>query len=102
MWSKKFIVRVNGDEGTPVPIPNTVVKLIYGDNTWLETAREDNSTRTSKRQLRLPFFCIVKLLARRVVQKKAIADNVKIKTPFAIIKVRSANCIKKAKGGHSE
>ena len=42
------IVRVNGDEGTPVPIPNTVVKLIYGDNTWLATAREDNSTRTRK------------------------------------------------------
>ena len=40
------IVRVNGDEGTPVPIPNTVVKLVYGDNTWLATAREDNSTRT--------------------------------------------------------
>ena len=43
-------MRVNGDEGTPGPIPNTVVKLIYGDNTWLATAREDNSTRT---QLRL-------------------------------------------------
>ena len=41
-------VRVNGDEGTPVPIPNTVVKLVHGDNTWLATAREDNSTRTSK------------------------------------------------------
>ena len=40
------IVGVNGDEGTPVPIPNTVVKLVYGDNTWLATAREDNSTRT--------------------------------------------------------
>ena len=50
------IVRVNGDEGTPVPIPNTVVKLIYGDNTWLATAREDNSTRTSKQQLRLLLF----------------------------------------------
>ena len=35
------IVGVNGDEGTPVPIPNSVVKLVYGDNTWLETARED-------------------------------------------------------------
>ena len=43
---KKSIVGVNGDEGTPVPIPNTVVKLIYGDNTWLATAREDNSTPT--------------------------------------------------------
>ncbi len=39
-------VRVNGGEGTPVPIPNTVVKLVYGDNTWLETAREDSSTPT--------------------------------------------------------
>ena len=39
-------MRVNGDEGTPVPIPNTVVKLINGDNTWLVTAREDNTTRT--------------------------------------------------------
>ena len=44
--SVSHIVRVNGDEGTPVPIPNTVVKLVYGDNTWLATAREDNSTRT--------------------------------------------------------
>ena len=42
------IVGVNGDEGTPVPIPNTVVKLVYGDNTWLATAWEDNSTPTSK------------------------------------------------------
>ena len=33
-----MIVRVYGDEGTPVPIPNTVVKLINGENTWLETA----------------------------------------------------------------
>jgi hypothetical protein len=42
------IVGVNGDEGTPVPIPNTVVKLIYGDNTWLATAWEDNSTPTQR------------------------------------------------------
>ena len=40
------IVGVNGDEGTPVPIPNTVVKLIYADNTWLVTAREDRSMPT--------------------------------------------------------
>ena len=34
------------NEGTPVPIPNTVVKLIYVDNTWLEAAREDRSSLT--------------------------------------------------------
>ena len=29
------------DEATPVPIPNTEVKLVRADNTWLVTARED-------------------------------------------------------------
>ena len=28
------IVGVNGDEGTPVPIPNTAVKLFRVDDTW--------------------------------------------------------------------
>ena len=37
------------NEGTPVPIPNTVVKLIYVDNTWLEAAREDRSSLTLRR-----------------------------------------------------
>ena len=32
-------VSVISGEGPPVPIPNTVVKLICADNTWLETAR---------------------------------------------------------------
>ena len=43
---KKKIVGVNDDEGPPVPIPNTEVKLVRADNTWLETAREDRSTPT--------------------------------------------------------
>ena len=55
------IVGVNGDEGTPVPIPNTVVKLVYGDNTWLATAREDNSTPTSKQQRKLLLFLLHKM-----------------------------------------
>ena len=36
-----YIVGVDCDEGPPVPIPNTVVKLICAENTWLEAARED-------------------------------------------------------------
>ena len=54
------IVRIYGDEGTPVPIPNTVVKLIYGDNTWLATAWKDNSMRTPRKQQLwlLLFFCL--------------------------------------------
>ena len=33
-------------EGPPVPIPNTEVKLYSGDNTCLETSREDSSLLT--------------------------------------------------------
>ena len=40
------IVGVFSDEGPPVPIPNTVVKLISADNTWLEAAREDKAMPT--------------------------------------------------------
>ena len=29
--------------GPPVPIPNTEVKRCSGENTWLETTREDSS-----------------------------------------------------------
>ena len=43
------IVGVFNDEGPPVPIPNTAVKLISADNTWLETAREDRSMPTQKK-----------------------------------------------------
>ena len=31
------------DEATPVPIPNTEVKLVGVQDTWLETARENRS-----------------------------------------------------------
>ena len=48
---KLKIVGVDCDEGTPVPIPNTVVKLIYADNTWLATAWEDRTMPTSKTEL---------------------------------------------------
>ena len=32
---------VDGDEDPPVPLPNTEVKLIYVENTWLATAWEN-------------------------------------------------------------
>lgn len=52
---------------------------------------------------RIPLiFVWRKPLARRVVEKKAYADDVDKKTPFAKIEVRSANCTTKAKGGHSK
>ena len=33
----------NSEEVTPVPIPNTVVKLLSADDTWWATARESRS-----------------------------------------------------------
>ena len=41
-----FKVGVYGVEVTPVPIPNTEVKLIRVDDTWLVTARETKSVPT--------------------------------------------------------
>ena len=38
---RTFIVSADDGEGTPVPIPNTAVKLTRADNTWLEAARND-------------------------------------------------------------
>ena len=38
MISKAQIVGADDGEGTPVPIPNTAVKLTRADNTWLEAA----------------------------------------------------------------
>ena len=43
-------VGVDYDEGPPVPIPNTEVKLVRAENTWLVTAREDRCSPTQKRE----------------------------------------------------
>ena len=51
-------VGVFSDEGPPVPIPNTEVKLISADNTWLEAAREDKAMPT---QYHLRLTKVVKL-----------------------------------------
>ena len=34
----------DGYEEPPVPIPNTVVKLVNAESTWLETAWEDRKS----------------------------------------------------------
>ena len=39
-------VGVDDAEGTPVPIPNTVVKLSGAENTWLATVWEDREMPT--------------------------------------------------------
>ena len=59
--SVKDRVGVYDDEGPPVPIPNTVVKLIRAENTWLEAARENRSMPTfyeSSSPIGELFFCV--------------------------------------------
>ena len=46
---RQQIVGVDYNEGPPVPIPNTEVKLACADNTWLATARDDRLMPTLKR-----------------------------------------------------
>ena len=45
-------VGVYDGEGPPVPIPNTEVKLVGGENTCLATDREDSTMPTQKRRSR--------------------------------------------------
>ena len=54
--------RFSGDsyEGPPVPISNTVVKLVNAESTWLETAWEDRKSLINLKRLTkwLAFFVI--------------------------------------------
>ena len=57
------ITGVYGDEVPPVLIPNTEVKLISADGTWLDTARESMSmpvSKTKSTQQQLGAFCFEK------------------------------------------
>ena len=56
--------KVSGDDSwraPPVPIPNTEVKPLSAESTWLETARENRTLPDSKRLRRVistqSFFC---------------------------------------------
>ena len=62
----KTILILFGDydaEVTPVPIPNTVVKLCSADDTWWEAAWESRSSPEQKEHLHLQvfFFCLINL-----------------------------------------
>ena len=48
IWTVPNAVGVFNDEGPPVPIPNTEVKLIGADDTCLATGRENRSTPTQR------------------------------------------------------
>ena len=51
----------NGERDPPVPIPNTEVKPLCADGTWLVTARESRSLPDSiqKRESKVALFFVV-------------------------------------------
>ena len=70
--------RFSGDsyEDPPVPISNTVVKLINAESTWLETAREDRKSliNEKKKVYRVVgLFLFVSL--RLVISAKAVSSQ---------------------------
>ena len=53
---------ISGDDGyvvPPVPIPNTVVKHINAESTWLETAWEDRKLPVRKRLSKDSLFFVI-------------------------------------------
>ena len=49
----------NGKRDPPVPIPNTEVKPLRADGTWLETARESRSLPDSNRSMSMTCSCFL-------------------------------------------
>ena len=70
----------NGEREPPVPIPNTEVKPLSAESTWLETARENRTLPDSKRlrrksNLRNPFF-VRKKQAKRCGAGRRLSGSV--------------------------
>ena len=85
---EKRIVGVNDEEVPPVPIPNTVVKLLGAENTWLETARENRAMPTFSffiSKIR-PVSQVVKTLASHAEDRSSTLLRV-TKAPMDIIGV---------------
>ena len=61
------IVGVDYNEGPPVPIPNTEVKLSGAENTWLVTARKDREMPTQAKHL-IRCFALYSSIAQSVVR----------------------------------
>ena len=74
--SVKDRVGVYDDEGPPVPIPNTEVKLTSADNTCLETDREDRSMPTQKTATLVAVFLHIYDFAYRAKVSPTLTGNV--------------------------
>ena len=67
-FEEGILVGVYDDEGPPVPIPNTVVKLIGAHNTWLVTAWKDRSMPTQ-------YSSIAQLVEHAAVNRRVVGSS---------------------------
>ena len=79
---RKRIVGVDYDEGPPVPIPNTEVKLVRAENTWLVTAREDRCSPTQKALSQGSAFFVSKSPRDGYVKKRAVRPKAVTRRAF--------------------
>ena len=59
IWFVPNAVGVFNGEGPPVPIPNTEVKLIGADDTWLATAWKNREMPTQRKPSIWMVFCFI-------------------------------------------
>ena len=96
-----MIVGAYDGEAPPVPIPNTVVKLLSADNTWLVTAREYKSVPTHKRNgaawwLRRFFLLLFESLTSSSTDKNAMNMALNAKRAQIKRRIRSARPVPKS------
>ena len=83
VWKEKIHnrIKISGDNGKrepPVPIPNTEVKPLSADGTWLETARESRSSPDSKdngKQLPLSIFLSSSMAEHSAVNRRVVGSS---------------------------
>ena len=73
------IVGAYDGEDPPVPIPNTVVKLLSADNTWLVTAREYKSVPTQVQWLLFAaaasYSSLAQLVEHAAVNRRVVGSS---------------------------
>ena len=73
-----YLVGAFNDEGPPVPIPNTEVKLTSAENTCLATDREDRSMPTQtvwRKSNRLTYASLAQSVEHAAVNRGVVGSN---------------------------
>ena len=69
------IVGVDCDEVPPVPIPNTEVKLIGAEDTWLEAARENRLMPTPAASLLRSYSSLAQSVEHAAVNRRVVRSS---------------------------